>query len=464
MRGVARRLGRAIAHAPPIAVLAAGWLVLVIYAYPGQLTQDSYDHLREVRDGIWTDAHPPAMNLIWKLADYVVAGPFGMLVIQATLVVTGLYLVLRRALEPRGAAWAATGLLLYPPVFVVLPVIWKDSPMTGFLLIGAVLLFHERRSVRIAGLLSLGVATALRYNAFGATFPLILLAFEWEPGMRWLSRYAIAAAAWLAITVAAFAFNAAITDRPMHSWHSTLALFDIVGTLAFVDEDIPDAELEKLFEGTDVQVHTGIHDAIRRVYKPADFLPIVSQDKYPILWKVPINGYEPAPEAQRDAIARAYVDVLTGHPAAYLKHRVTVMGEVLWLAYPRPAAAIRSRAFAFPDYHKSLGMGTGWSTLQHKMTRWVTWFWKKTPLFLPWVYALLAVLLLPFVFRQRDLLALVISGFGLELSLLPLAATPDYRYSHWMVLTTCLAAIMLTARRARGVGITDRPSRASAPR
>jgi hypothetical protein len=469
LREAARRVSRAIATAPPIAILAVGWLVLVVYAYPGQLTQDSYDHLREVRDSVWTDAHPPVMNLLWSVADYIVAGPFGMLVLQSTLVVAGLYAVLRRALEPRRAAWAATGVLLYPPVFVVLPVIWKDSPMTGFLLIGAVLLFDRRRRVRLAGLAALGVATALRYNAFAATFPLIALVFEWEPGARWLRRYSIAAVAWLATTVAAFAVNAAITDQKMHSWHSTLALFDIVGTLAFVDEGLPDAELERLLAGTDLRVHTKIHDAIRGAYRPDDYLPIVMEDKHPILWQVPINGYVPAPEGQRDAIERAYKAVIGGHLGAYTKHRVAVMGEVLWLFHARPAAAIRSRAIAYPDYHKALGLGTGWSTLQVKMTRWVTWVWRKTPLFAPWVYAVIALLLLPLALRHRDVLALLLSGFGLELSLLPLAATPDYRYSHWMILTACLATIMLTARRARGVGTMDRPSSrplstASAPR
>jgi hypothetical protein len=351
-------------------------------------------------------------------------------------------------------------------------VIWKDAPMTGFLLLGAALLHDGRRRVRIVGLVALAAAAALRYNAFAATFPLIVLVFEWEPGARWFRRYAIATVAWLATTAAAFSFNAVLTDRQVHFFYSSLGVFDIVGTLAFVDQDLSDAELEKTFAGTGLQVHTDIHGAIRRIYRPDDFLPIISsRDKQPILWQLPINGYEPVPEAQRDAIGRAYKEVLSSHPGAYLKHRLTVMGEVLWLFHARPTAAIRSRTFAFPDYHRSLGLGTGWSPLQRKMTRWLTWVWQKTPLFLPWIYAVVALLLLPIARRHRDILALLLSGLALDLSLLPLAPSPDYRYSHWMVLTVCIAAIVLTARRARG--ITDRPgdrpsgpllSTASAPR
>jgi 4-amino-4-deoxy-L-arabinose transferase-like glycosyltransferase len=461
-------IARRLAEAPPLAVVALGCIVVVVYAYPGQMTQDSYDHLRETRDGIWTDAHPPLLNLMWRIADFVVAGPFAMLAFQVVLFAAGLYLVFRRTFSPRRAAWATTGLFLFPPVIVVLPVICKDAPMAGFLLLGAALLHGERRWVRIGGLVALAAATALRYNAFAATFPLILVGFEWAPGLPWLRRHAIATAAWLATTFAAFAFNAAITDQKVHFWLSSLAVFDIVGTLAFVDEDLPDPELERLFAGTDIRIHHEIHGAIRRIYRPANYMQIiVSEDKQPILWELPINGYVPAPQPQRDALERAFTEVITEHPAAYLKHRFTLMSKALWLGSRRPAGTIVSRKIHLPEYHVQLGLGTGWSRLQLMMTRWLTTVWKVIPIFLPWTYAAAALLLLPLARRHRDMLALLLSGLGLELSLLPFAATADYRYSHWMVVCTCAAVIALAARRARDVEIVDSRARintASVPR
>ena len=101
------------------------------------------------------------------------------------------------------------------------------------------------------------------------------------------------------------------------------------------------------------------------------------------------------------------------------------------------------RKIHLPEYHVQLGLGTGWSPLQLAMTRWLTAVWRSVPIFLPWMYAALALLLLPLARRHRDLLALLLSGLGLELSLLPFAATADYRYSHWMVVCTCIAAIAL---------------------
>src|SRR5687768_6641493 len=106
-------IARRLAAAPPLAVVALGCLRVVIYAYPGQMTQDSYDHLREARVGIWTDAHPPLLNLMWRIADFIVAGPFALMAFQVVLFAAGLYLVFRRTFSPRGAAWATTGLFLF---------------------------------------------------------------------------------------------------------------------------------------------------------------------------------------------------------------------------------------------------------------------------------------------------------------------------------------------------------------
>jgi uncharacterized membrane protein SirB2 len=474
MMAIGRRIARRFSSLPPPAVLAIGWVIVIVFAFPGMMTQDSFDHLREVRDSSYTDSHPPALAALWSIVDYVVAGPFGMLVFQTTLFLVGIYLLFRRAFEPRAAAWIATGVFVFPPVALPMVVIWKDAPMAGFLAIGLAGLLAERKWQRIAGLIAIAGAIAVRYNAFAATLPLVVLVFEWptvsQPATRlkrWFRRYALATVVWVAVAVAAFSFNAAITDQKMYPWHSTLAVFDIVGTLAFVDEDVPDRELEQMLTGTDLLVHTNIHAAMRQLYSPTDFIQIISLDKYPILWKLPINGYVPAPAAQRDAIGRAFWDTITRYPTAYVQHRLSVMAAVLWLSSGRPVGMVRSREFAFPDYVKSLGMGTGWSKLQLKMTRWMLKLSKRTPIFVPWIYAVISLLLVPFAWRHRDMLALLASGLVLESSLLPLAVSPDYRYSHWMITCTVIAAIVLARRRTRGrklVGVViDRTGLRPAP-
>jgi len=445
---VARRIGRRIASAPPLVVLTIAWLYLMVYAFPGVMTQDSYDHLREARDGIYSDGHPPAINLLWAVVDYVVAGPVGMLVLQATCFLAAVYLALRRAFEPRPAAWIAAAVFVFPPVLVPFSVIWKDPLMAAFLLLGFAGLLSPRRGLRLLGLLGMFAATSVRYNAIAATLPLVVLLFEWRPGLHWLKRYAIAVVAWLVVTFGSFQFNAAITDHQLHLWHS-IAVFDIVGTLAYVDEDLPDAELTRLFEGTDLLVKENIHATARELYTPKDFLPITNHPTK-TMWSLPINGYVAPPEAQRDAITRAWKETLSTYPLAYAKHRIAVMAECIGLGESRASGAIAKRDYRWPENAHKLGLGTGWSKLQRKLIRFYVFVVRHTPVFSVWMYLVVALALLPLALRHRDVLALLLSGLGLETTLVLVAPSPDYRYSHWLVICTIISAILLGIRRYRG--------------
>jgi hypothetical protein len=446
-RGV-RAVGRRIAAAPAWAILAAAWAVLIVYAYPGQMTLDSYDHLREARAGVYTDAHPPIINLTWRIVDAVVPGPLGMLVLQSGLLLAGLYLVLRHTFAPRRAAWWTCAVFVSPMVLTVMAVIWKDCIMAGLLAAGIAGLLSRRRWARLAGLAAMLGAAAFRYNAFGATLPLVVLLFEWRPGLRWLPRYALSTAAWLATTFAAFGINGALTDKPMHYWSSSLAVFDIAGTLANVDGVLPDATLRAELAGTRILVDHDIHAAIRAAYTPRDFFPLLTSPEHR-LWILPIDGYEPAPEAQRDAIERAFRDVVATYPWAYVKHRMAVMVEVLDLRVTRSMGAVTPREVKYVDAAKALGLTTRWSGVQLALTQAMRWVSRHTPLYTPWVYLVLTLVLIPLAWRQRDVLAMLLSGLVMEGSLVPLVHSRDYRYSHWMVITTIVSCIVLATRRRR---------------
>jgi hypothetical protein len=322
--------------------------------------------------------------------------------------------------------------------------------MAGLLAVGIAGLLSPRRGVRVAGLVALVGATAARYNAFGATFPLVVLLFEWRPGLHWLKRYALSTAAWLATALAAFGINGALTDKPMHYWHSSLAIYDIVGTLAHVD-DLSDEQLSADLAGTDLLIKKDIHAVIRADYDPRNFYPILN-DPERTMWNLPINGFEPAPEAQRDAIERAWWHTVTTYPWAYVEHRLAVTAEVLDLRCTRKTGALVKRDFRYPELAASEGLANRWSPLQKRLTRVMQWIVRHTPLFLPWIYLLLSLGLIVAARRQRDVLAIVLSGIGLESTLVVLVHSNDYRYSHWMVVTTLVGAIMFVARRRSAAG------------
>jgi hypothetical protein len=332
--------------------------------------------------------------------------------------------------------------------------------MAGLLVTGIAGLMSSRRWARLAGLAAMLGAAAFRYNAFGATLPLVVLMFEWRPGMRWLPRYALSTAAWLATTLAAFGINGSLTDKPMHYWHSSLAVFDIAGTLAGVDGVLPDSELREELAGTQLLVDHDIHAALRAAYTPRDFFPLLT-DPARRLWRLPIDGYEPAPEAQRDAIERAFTHVVASYPWAYVRHRFAVMREVLDLRMTLAMGAVAPRELKYPDAAAALGLTVRWSGSQLALTRAMHWLSRHTPLFVPWIYLALTLVMLPLAWRQRDVLAMLLSGVVMEASLLPLAHTRDYRYSHWLAITTIVSCIVLVARRHRAARAPGLPRAAS---
>jgi hypothetical protein len=426
----------------------------LLYAYPGMMTMDSLDQLREGRAGFYTDGHPAAMAAMWRIVDAVLPGPFGMLLIQTAAFVTGAYLILRRAFtSPRGAAVATVCVFLFPPVLAPLAVIWKDCVMAGFFLLGIAAILEDRRHRKLVGLACLVVATSVRYNAPAATLPLLVFLLAW-PGVAKWQRYALATAAWLAVTGAAFTLDGCLTDSKMYVWQSSLAVLDITGTLANVDETISDEELRQTLAGTQILVDHDIHAALRTHYAMCrrngiDFGPLIARDGG--LWSLPIDGTKPAPESQRDAITHAFWDVVTSHPGAYLAHRWQSTREVLALTHRTVVAPVMTFHVQVPEYLELLHLGTGWSSLQDWWQQRAVWCARKTPIFRPWIYVVVTLILLPLAIRgrQRDVVALLLSGLGLEASLFLLAPTPDYRYSHWLVTCAMISIVMLTARRAR---------------
>jgi len=424
----------------PVAILSAGWALLLAYAYPGTLTFDSIDELIQARAGIYRDDHPPVVAALWRLVEHVVAGPFGMLALQSLAFVVGLYLIFRRTFTPRGAALAATLLLLFPPVFAPLTAIWKDSLMAGFLVLGIGALLTESRRWRVVGAVALAVATAMRFNAAAATLAPLVLLFSW--GLVGWRRYAVATTVWLATVVAAFGVNSALADRQAYGWHTTLAIYDIVGTLAHVDEAIPDAKLVELLDGSKLLVTRDIQATARTIYDPRNYLTPVTDPQH-AFWHFSLRNDEPVTEAFRTAMSRTWTFLVASYPRAYLAHRFATMEKVVDSDTGTPWRGAAQR-----ELRAQMGLANGANAGQMAVYRKLVKFERSTHLFSPWIYLLVALILLGIAF-QRDVLALLMSGLMYEGTLLVFAASRDYRYSHWLVTACCIAVVTLTARRAR---------------
>lgn len=432
--GVARLLRRL----GPAAILAIGFGAFLVYASPGFMSIDSAQQLDEARSGQFSDWHPPAMAALWRLVEHVVTGPLGMLLLQSTAFLAGAVLLYRRVLGPFAAAIAATLTLWFPPIVVPLAVIWKDSQMAGYMLLGFALMLDERRR-KWLGVAILAVATAMRANAAAATLPLFAFGFVWRAGALWWQRLAVALGVWGAITAVAMTTNRVLTKVPTHAWHTSIAAADIPGILEF-SRKYSDAELIELLEGTPLVPREKIFINARANYTPISW------------WRV-LNGPDrlfgwPNSDDERSALARAWWTLVRDNPLAYLDHRAHVFREVLGLS-SSPLFDPVWHARVPADYAVRLGVSPDTRGTQDAIAGGLMSISAKTLLFRAWVYFLLALVFVPLAWRDRELLALYASGLCYELSLFPFAPSPDVRYSHWLMTTTVIATVMLVHKRMR---------------
>ena len=417
-------------------ILCLGWLVFLVYAYPGFMSYDSVYQLIQARhiDPV-NEWHPPLMAFIWRITDNVIRGPFPMLVLQSVTFLLGLWSILGRVMSSRAAAITAVVVMLLPQNLPVMAVIWKDSQMAGFLLAGIALLLSDCRRRKIAGCVFLFLATGVRYNAAAPTFPILLLLWG-RQDRPWLKRYAIASALWLGITIASFVINGALVEKKTYPWHSSVALLDIAGTLRYA----PKLDNDQLLRDS-VGVpwlHTDqLSSRARKGYQPMN--TFIDLTEGPFAMFVP-----PTTDAERSAIASLWKQLVFEQPAAFLRHRISVFGKLL-----HPDAEVWYGFVNAEWGAKLLEHQASYSPLQLAWAEAMQVLY-DTPLVQPGIYFVLALALLPLARRQKHALVLLTSAVAHMLGLFVLSPAVDYRYSHWMILCTIVAGIILFVTRLRG--------------
>lgn len=427
----------------PRAILAIGWLGFLAYAYPGYMSFDSVFQLREARAGYYIDGHPPFMAALWRVSEMFIAGPAGMLLVQSGAFLVGAYLILRMVMAPRAAAIAASLVTWFPPIAGVMAVIWKDSQMTGFLILGFGLIIQDRRRDRLLGLLALLAATLMRHNALVITGPLLAIAFVWNPAHGFVKRHAIAIAVWVVITLAAQVISGWLTDEEQHIWHTSIALCDMTATLRYTSATISDEELARETPGVEFWL-----DHVQARARAED----LSDDFVGHLWHLTYRLVAlPDTEADRQAVSRAWKNIVLGHLDGYIKYRLEISRRLLGLGGEAQQSPVYNWFTDIQDPFFSASVidhDASGSHLQN-LLRDDIHVLGVTPMFSVVVYAVLTLLLIPFAFIDRRILALIASAVTSEGILFVIAPTSDWRYSYWMVVAVVFSTIMLIARRMR---------------
>lgn len=441
MRGLAVRISAR-------AILVVGWVVFLVYAFPGYMSYDSVWQLVQARgmEPI-NDWHPPLMALVWRCTESFVAGPFPMLVIQSVAFLLGAYFVFKRFMRPRVAAVVAGAALVMPQNLIVMAVIWKDAQMAGLLVGSVAALLAGTRRMRIVAVLFLFVATAYRYNAAAATLPIIFLLWDQRDDIGWLPRGVVATGIWLAVTFAAFFVSGQLAETKAHVWSTAAAPVDIVGTIHFANR----LDEEQLLRDTDgvpwvftdkIQIHA------HTTYRPENSFLDVTQSPKALMRYI-------STDEERAAVARAWKNVVFAHPYAFLRHRFAVFKAQLAVE-PKVWAGFVDGAWA----EDALYYRFNHASVQLKLVRAMEWA-VTTILFHVRIYFWLAIALIPLARRNRAALTLFASGVFYQLGLFVVAPAIDYRYSHWLVVSTILGVIVLVVSRIRGVERAAEPASAT---
>lgn len=415
-----------------IAILLAGWVAFLVYAYPGYMSFDSAWQLSQAR-GLEpiNDWNPPVMAVMWRLTDAIVAGPFPMLAIQSIAFLVGTYALLLRV--TRAAAIVAVVFLLLPHNIIVMAGVWKDSQMAGFLLAAIALLLSSRPRVRAFGFFFVFLATAVRYNAAAPTFPIVLGLWTTR-GTKWPKQIGIGFAIWFGITAAALLANRLVTEERRDVFATGAAPVDIYGVIRF--SDIDKTKLVAEHPRVPWQCSEDIKHHVDKWYRPTNYFTAVFEGDSAIM-RYPVNDEE------RAAIKALWRELLASRPGALIRHRYEV-GKIqlhvrvpVWFRFA-PDDATAQRLHLDTEYWSAQ---LAWA---HAMQRLV-----RSKYFRPALYFVLAFVLLAFARRQRLASVLLASGIAHEIGLFFVAPAVDYRYSHWMVCATILGAIVLFEIRRR---------------
>jgi hypothetical protein len=425
----------------PRAILGGALGLFLVYSWPGFVGWDTREHFVQSRAGHYTDGHPPAIALLFRICEVFVAGPLLLLLVQAVSLLLGLYLIFTRRLAPRAAALAASAVYLFPYIAGVTGLVAKDCLMAGAIVLAIGLMLDDSPRRHRVALCLLFFASLMRWNALAATFAPMILLFRWNATLAGVRRHAVAIVAWLGVTFAAYAANELLTDEREYLWHWAYAYEDIAGTLEHVP-DLDDATLGKLLEGVPLAQHENLHRRFHELYNPASHYHLM-RDKGRI-FSIPQSP------AERDAVAAAWKKIVLGNPAAYLAYRVDNFR--LLLAIDRPPSFsnvyVWFNVIAAPEVISELGHDAAPGRIQAKLIEASIWI-SLTPLYFTFIYFGLCLLLVPLV-RERLELALILSAIGYELQWFFLAATADTRYSQWMAICTLTTAVLVTARLRAG--------------
>lgn len=440
----------------PAGICFLGFVLSIFFFYPGFMSHDSFSQLLQARSGDYDDWHPPLMAFVWRQFEKIKEGPSLMLFLQESMLWLGLYLVsvelLKKSVSPI-VVFLVCSLGLFPPVFLISGVIWKDLQFGSALLLAFALLIKVGRNthkVKLAtAFILLLYAVAMRYNGLPALFPLfIYFSYHYFLPSHVKISYAqhakvLVCSALLLLCVQVLqGVVSSVFLKPVPKYvHQFIFAYDFAGMHRLSPEHVSVPELIRTSEYSE--------NKIQQFYSPLRpdvlFFGGNAQLKY-------FSDKESIEKSKQ-----AWLQAIREQPTTYLKQR--------WQLFSGLIGASGKSCFIYTD--RMDGNSLGWDIKE----RWYHRFIQKkfaplfdyeryrhssSVIFLPLVWALCGVLALlrlwvcwsELSFRNESLV-LLSSGYLFLMPYFFVTLACDYRYVWWSVVAFILGSLLSLPKQAK---------------
>jgi hypothetical protein len=456
-------LGRSwITHLSTFGVFYLAFLLMILTIlvyYPGYMSPDSVVMLGMARAGVTTNVYSPLMSYIWRVTDWLLPGPGGMLIFQNVIY----WLALAMIAYSANCNWLL-GILfvlsgLWIPTFAMLGTIWKDVGMQGFLLMAVAATLYGRRSGRIwpfvLAVLSLFLACGYRQNGIVAVAPMLVAVFYCVSHHvrlpRKLTEHRLVPALYTAVAGAilvAFLGGLWLLDsyklQDAKLW-SVAMVHDLAAISVFQNANYLPAYINRDNALT-------VED-LKHMYSPLHanslFIP-ESRKVLEVLDPSPdkVVKYTLSDKEARELQFYWFTTVLD-HFGSYLRHRLLMTERLLVLRPRQPwypyIVGIDPNPFGL-KFHRS--------RLNHYATRLTQFAAFSTRLYSAWMYYAVVTVCLFLSFFWRFEHALLVQCLGISvwlyyLSIFMFGMSGDFRYNIWALSCAPLCMFLLLCGHAK---------------
>lgn len=464
-----------MAGSSTVVARSTGWLLAVLGAWlaycsfePGFLSWDGAYQWKQAREGVFDSLHPPLQTILWSWIEPYWSGPGSMLALQLGMIWLGLGGIAAELIRQGRSRWLLLLPLLvgfWPPLFALSGHIWKDLPMMGALGLACWMLLREWRtgaaSDRCWAFGFLVLACACRHNAITAALPWL----AWISYRQWgraspsedrsgLTRWL----AWAGGSVLLAAGCQGLAKLPDYApgvqrseavW-SVVALWDFAA-VSILEDRLIMPEPFRLADTTVADLRPHFTEfSNTTVFESGKLIPTLGSD----------FGAEDIAE-----LRVAWWRLPFEHPRAYWSHRLRLTALLFGFDNPAlPDFMVLAMAFTPMEGNPPIvAEPAPWR--QGLIERFNANSLIDGPLFMGWIYLLLALLValrqLPGALRLQPghgwlVLLLAASAWCYAAPLIVVSGSAEFRYLAWPIQASLLAmlvALRLGRRSPPGPGI-----------